>query len=1093
MSDPIIVGHYYQSNVQKKIFVTVKSINSTDITVRMSSPNRIEKGEPFPWSIQEWNDKEFIDLDKTEEDTKNKKQTDEETPPKSDFSARKDGKDMGYSFIFNTETKCIDVYDPSGAKIAELNTLHGEDGDDGKSAYEIWAEKQPADEKSIQHFDSYIKGEKGNDGKSAFELWVEGKKPEEPTFESFLEYIKGKKGDKGQSAYELWTSSQPADKRSHDDFFAFLSGKDGEDGKSAYQLWREEQPEKKGSLEEFFNSLKGKNGEDGESAFSLWLKLHPQQGQATEADFFKWIASQVGTQEGASYIPFIEDGKLHFKNSKTEEETIPVMIKGKDGKTFSPRIDGYELYFENEEGCKTHRVNLRGKDGRTFTPKWDGASLCFETHDGEKTEAKDLRGKNAFELWKEETGNGNKSFEEFMESFRGHDGINVIAKHSYLDVKDFTCPIQEINTTLIANILGSAKSPDDIIDEREREINDKREKGREKIEGNKEKKYRFFNGCSIYVNWGGFLKEFAWWCAGTDRPLLRMCPGDHSKYVGIGTVIFFTALMAWFSSFIAMQLVFGKDDVGTFISIIFATFWALMIFFLDRFITNTMYSDGKVSISKEELVGGLPRILIAIFLGIVISVPLELKIFEKEIENDIELNKHETIKEVSKSLNNEICLLEAKQDTISLYITSAKNNAIINASIDERIKEANSNNREILRKISQNKNRLRPYTPWGDRDSNPSGWNAYDEKLKAVDSRAIEDEEREKNRHYEEITKLESQKNSKTTIDTYKSQLEEIDGQIADKKKLIEQREKEALNEFDKNKNGLYMKISALHKIALNGYIPWFIPADTIWIDKNSNMYELKYNEEKYRWQSLADTICHTWWWYLLNSSIGLIMLLLILIDISPVLYKMMLADGVYDNYLHQEKLLAQDRIRLSLAKMLRSLDKGELKSLAPFVLGKIYRKMAKFSYDPKAKPGDKDYKQPIWWGEDGNIEKRMEEENRAVFEKVLDYKKRIILASYAAWYRDMRDAMIGSKDDKEGSKINPDSAFNDAPSKKDNTESSDDDEPHKEEQNNSQNKDTNEAQDKKPSDDEGNSSSHKNMNDKSNDDYNDEDIEHII
>lgn len=40
-------------------------------------------------------------------------------------------------------------------------------------------------------------------------------------------------------------------------------------------------------------------------------------------------------------------------------------------------------------------------------------------------------------------------------------------------------------------------------------------------------------------------------------------------------------------------------------------------------------------------------------------------------------------------------------------------------------------------------------------------------------------------------------------------------------------------------------------------------------------------------------------------------------------------------------------------------------------------------------------------------LNKCIEEENKKVFETVLEYKKRIILASYAAWYRDMRDAFI--------------------------------------------------------------------------------------
>ena len=160
-------------------------------------------------------------------------------------------------------------------------------------------------------------------------------------------------------------------------------------------------------------------------------------------------------------------------------------------------------------------------------------------------------------------------------------------------------------------------------------------------------------------------------------------------------------------------------------------------------------------------------------------------------------------------------------------------------------------------------------------------------------------------------------------------------------------------------------------------------------------------------------------------------MLLFILIDISPVLYKMMLADGVYDNYMHQEKLLKQDKIRLSLARMVRKIDKGEMKALSPFIMGKIYRKLSKYSVTPDGKyeGNDKDYKKSICWGENiDELDREVEKENHKIFEIVLEYKRRIILASYAAWYRDMRDALIGSNDDEEGKKINTENhIFNDA------------------------------------------------------------------
>ena len=137
-----------------------------------------------------------------------------------------------------------------------------------------------------------------------------------------------------------------------------------------------------------------------------------------------------------------------------------------------------------------------------------------------------------------------------------------------------------------------------------------------------------------------WLNEFLWSCAGVNKEVLRQCPSDYAKYAGIGGTILFTALMACFSGGYALSFVFGKWWIG----MIFGIFWGLLIFNLDRFIVNTMYSDGKVTIGWQELKSGLPRIIMAIFLGIVISYPLELKIFDDEIQVKIEEMKSERLR-----------------------------------------------------------------------------------------------------------------------------------------------------------------------------------------------------------------------------------------------------------------------------------------------------------------------------------------------------------------------------------------------------------------------------------------------------------------
>lgn len=129
----------------------------------------------------------------------------------------------------------------------------------------------------------------------------------------------------------------------------------------------------------------------------------------------------------------------------------------------------------------------------------------------------------------------------------------------------------------------------------------------------------------------GWVNEFLWSCAGVNKAVLRQCTTDYSKYAGIGGMILFTAIMAAISGGYALYFVFNSYEIAG----LFGIFWGLLIFNLDRFIVNTMYSDGKHTISWGEIKSGLPRIIMAIFLGLVISTPLEMKIFSDQIDSQL--------------------------------------------------------------------------------------------------------------------------------------------------------------------------------------------------------------------------------------------------------------------------------------------------------------------------------------------------------------------------------------------------------------------------------------------------------------------------
>lgn len=199
------------------------------------------------------------------------------------------------------------------------------------------------------------------------------------------------------------------------------------------------------------------------------------------------------------------------------------------------------------------------------------------------------------------------------------------------------------------------------------------------------------------AKWGRLLNEFLWTCAGVNKKILRQCPTDYAKYAGIGGTILFTALMAMLSGGYALYFVFrdkSTNDVmfsDVFFAMLFGMFWGLLIFNLDRFIVNTMYSDGKVTISRREFTSGLPRIIMAIFLGIVISTPLELKIFEDEIAVQVEKNKQKELDKLVAKNDSTLQLREQQlEDLRATPLQTTQEPITGNAQIDALIVKKNS-------------------------------------------------------------------------------------------------------------------------------------------------------------------------------------------------------------------------------------------------------------------------------------------------------------------------------------------------------------------------------------------------------------------
>ena len=164
------------------------------------------------------------------------------------------------------------------------------------------------------------------------------------------------------------------------------------------------------------------------------------------------------------------------------------------------------------------------------------------------------------------------------------------------------------------------------------------------------------------MNW---FQKFLLVCSGGNIHILRKTPSEWNKFAGIGGIVLFTAIFATLSAGYAMFTIFEN----LWISAGFAVLWGLMIFNLDRYIVSSIKKTGTW---WNQILMAIPRLILATFLGIIISKPLELKIFEKEVNKQlntiIQRNKTQLQAEMNSRILQQSGPFETEKKQISAKI-----------------------------------------------------------------------------------------------------------------------------------------------------------------------------------------------------------------------------------------------------------------------------------------------------------------------------------------------------------------------------------------------------------------------------------------
>ncbi|RQP17880.1 DUF4407 domain-containing protein [Parapedobacter defluvii] len=128
------------------------------------------------------------------------------------------------------------------------------------------------------------------------------------------------------------------------------------------------------------------------------------------------------------------------------------------------------------------------------------------------------------------------------------------------------------------------------------------------------------------------VTQFFWWCSGVHQATIAKYPAEQNKYVGIGATIFFTGLFAALSGGYALYFVFSGTSFSIVYALLFGLLWGLAIFNMDRYIVSSINKNAS---GGKQFLQATPRILLAVLIGIVIARPLELKVFDKEIREQL--------------------------------------------------------------------------------------------------------------------------------------------------------------------------------------------------------------------------------------------------------------------------------------------------------------------------------------------------------------------------------------------------------------------------------------------------------------------------
>jgi hypothetical protein len=162
-------------------------------------------------------------------------------------------------------------------------------------------------------------------------------------------------------------------------------------------------------------------------------------------------------------------------------------------------------------------------------------------------------------------------------------------------------------------------------------------------------------------------KFLAGYCGCADVSILQQdaCRQDRKKYVTIGTSVLFTALLASCSGGFGLFTAFKSVELAAG----FGVLWGAVILNIDRaMLINMTPKKAQDDTFGKKLFKAVPRLILSVAIGVVISTPLTLKIFEQEINAILKTNYIEQEQQQSAKRKNQEKTIKVNVTAIELEI-----------------------------------------------------------------------------------------------------------------------------------------------------------------------------------------------------------------------------------------------------------------------------------------------------------------------------------------------------------------------------------------------------------------------------------------